>query len=127
MAQEIQTMKEKMDMMMSALKGQVSTSLEKLVHHTNSPFTAPVTSFPLPTKFRMPQVEAYDESKDPFDHLELFKTLMHTQKVLDEIMCRAFLTTLKGPTRVWFSKLTPNTVSTFKELNGHFLIHFIRG
>ena len=75
----------------------------------------------------MPQVEAYDGSKDPLDCLELFKTLMHTQKVLDEIICRTFLTTLKGPTQVWFSKLTPNTVSTFKELSGHFLIHFIRG
>jgi len=32
---------------------------------------------------------------------------------------------LKGPTRVWFSKLTP--ISTFKELSGHFVIHFIGG
>ena len=44
-----------------------------------------------------------------------------------EIMCRAFPTTLKGLAKVWFSKLTPNTVSTFKELSGHFVTHFIRG
>ena len=42
-------------------------------------------------------------------------------------MCRAFLTTLKGPARVWFSKLTPNIVSTFKKLSGHFVTHFIGG
>ena len=48
----------------------------------------------------MSQVENYDENKDPLDHLESFKTLMHLQQVLDEIMCRAFLTTLKGPTRI---------------------------
>ena len=42
-------------------------------------------------------------------------------------MCRAFPTTLKGPAKVWFSKLAPNTVSTFKELSGHFVTHFIRG
>lgn len=29
--------------------------------------------------------------------------------------------------RVWFSKLTPNTISTFKELSKHFFTHFIRG
>ncbi|XP_030936091.1 uncharacterized protein LOC115961211 [Quercus lobata] len=75
----------------------------------------------------MPQVEVYDKSRDPLDHLESFKTLMHLQGVPDEIMCRAFPTTLKGPARVWFSKLTPNTVSTFKELSGHFVTHFIRG
>ena len=71
--------------------------MDELVHCTDSPFTAPVTSFPFPAKFRMPQVEAYDRSKDPHDLLELFKTLMHLQKVSDKIMCRAFPITLKGP------------------------------
>ena len=62
MAQEMQTMKEKMDMMMNALTGWVSTSLDELVHRTDFPFTALVTSFLLLAKFRMPQVEAYDGS-----------------------------------------------------------------
>ena len=86
-----------------------------------------MTSFPFPIKYQMPQVEAYDWSRDPHDHLESFTTLMHLQGVLDKIMCRAFPTTLKGPARVWFSKLTPNIVSTFKELSGHFVTHFIGG
>ena len=75
----------------------------------------------------MPQVEAYDGPMDPLNHLESFKTLMHLQVVLDEIMCWAFPTTLKGLARVWFSKLTPNTVSMFKELSGYFVTHFIGG
>ena len=49
-----------------------------------------------------------------------FKTTMHLQGVLDEIMCRAFPTTLKGPARVWFYKIPPNTVSSFKELSKQF-------
>ena len=53
--------------------------------------------------------------KDPLDHLETFKTLMHLQEVLDEIMCGAFPTTLKGPARIWFNRLTPNSINTFKE------------
>lgn len=75
----------------------------------------------------MLQVEAYNSSRDLLDHLESFKTLMHLQGVSDEIMCKAFLTTLKGPVKVWFNKLTPNTVSTFKELSTHFVSHFFRG
>ena len=63
-------MNEQMDFMMNALRGRVSSDLNKLVHRTDLPFTAPVTSFPLPPKFCMPQVEAYDGSKDPLDHLE---------------------------------------------------------
>ena len=72
-------------------------------------------------------MENYNGSKDPLDHLESFKTLMHLQGVLDEIMCRAFLTTLKGSARIWFSKLTPNSIGTFKELGAQFTSHFIGG
>ena len=72
-------------------------------------------------------METYDGLRDLLDHLESFKTLMHLQGVMDEIICRAFPTTLKGPTRVWFSKLAPNTVSAFKELSRHFVTHFIGG
>ena len=75
----------------------------------------------------MPQVEAYDESKDPLDHLESFKTLMHLQGMADEIMCRAFSTMLKGLARVWFNKLTPNSINTFKELSAQFASYFIGG
>ena len=120
-------MKERMDFMISTLRRRVSNDLDDLVHRTNSPFTASVTSFPLPPKFCMPQVESYDGSKDPLDHLESFKTLMHLQGVTNEIMCRAFPTTLKGPVRIWFSRLTSNSIGNFKELSSQFASHFIRG
>ena len=114
-------MKERMDFMMNSLRGRVSSNLDDLVHRTNSPFTASTTSFPLP------QVENYDESKDLLDHFESFKTLMHLQGAPNEIMCRAFPTTLKGPARIWFSRLMPNSISTFKELSTQFTSHFIGG
>ena len=52
---------------------------------------------------------------------------MHFQGVPNEIMCRAFPTTLKGPARVWFCKIPPNIVSSFKELSKLFVNNFIRG
>ena len=73
----------------------------------------------------MLQVETYNGSRDLLDHLESFKTFIHLQGVPDEIMCKAFPTTLKGLAKVWFSKLTPNFVSIFKELGGYFVTHFI--
>ena len=127
MVAEMHMMKERMDFMINTLRGQVSSDLDDLVHRNDSPFTASITSFPLPPKFRMSQVESYDRSKDPLNHLESFKILMHLQRVVDEIMCRAFLTTLKGPTRVWFSRLTPSSIGTFKELSAQFASHFIDG
>ena len=124
---EMQAMKEQMEVMMNALKGRVSSDLDDLINRTDSPFTATVNSFPLPHKFRMPHIDSYDRVKDPLNHLETFKTLMHLQGMAEEIMCRAFPTTLKGVARIWFSRLTPNSVSTFKELSAQFTAHFIGG
>ena len=42
-------------------------------------------------------------------------------------MCRAFPTTLKGPAIIWFSRLMPNSINTFKELSAQFTSHFIGG
>ena len=77
MVTEMQMMKERMDFMMNALRGRVSSDLDELVYRTDSPITASVTTFPHSTKFHMSQVEAFDGSKGPLDHLESFKTLMH--------------------------------------------------
>lgn len=54
LATEMQMMKEQMNFMMNALKGQVSSDLDELVHCTDLPSTVFVTSFPLFLKFRMP-------------------------------------------------------------------------
>ena len=48
---EMQAMKEQMEVMMNALKGRVSSDLDDLVNRTDSPFTIPVNSCPLPQKF----------------------------------------------------------------------------
>ena len=55
----------------------MSSDLDDLVNRTDSSFTISFNSFPLPQKFLMPQIESYNGVKDPLDHLETFKTLMH--------------------------------------------------
>ncbi|XP_030970055.1 uncharacterized protein LOC115990360 [Quercus lobata] len=101
--------------------------IEDLVHWINSPFTASINGHPLPSKFKMPSLDLYDGTHDPFNYITTFKTTIHLQGIPDEIMCRAFPTTLKGPTRVWFSKIPPNIMSSFEELVKMFVNNFIRG
>ena len=101
--------------------------IEDLVHHTDSPFTASINGHPLLPKFKMPSLDSYDGACDPFDHIATFKTTIHLQGITDEIMCRVFLTTLKGLARVWFSKIPPNLVSSFEELSKLFINNFIGG
>ena len=65
--------------------------VEDLVHRTDSAFTASINGHPLPPKFKLPSLDLYDGTCDPFDQIATFKTTMHLQGVLDEIMCRASL------------------------------------
>ena len=101
--------------------------VDDLIHRTDSPFITSINSHPLPSKFKMPSLDSYDGTRDPCDHIATFKTIMHLQGVPDEIMCKAFPTTLKGPTQVWFNKIPLNTVSFFEELNKLFVNNFIGG
>ena len=96
------------------------------MQQTESPFTAEVLHFPLPAKFRMPQVEAFDGMNDPVDHLNTYKNQMELHGYQDPVRCRAFAITLKGPTLAWFNRLPPTSISSFRELSIAFVSHFIR-
>ena len=101
--------------------------VDDLVHRTDSLFVPSINGHPLPSKFKMPSLDSYNGTCDPCDYITTFKTTMHLQGVPDEIMCRAFPTTLKGPAQVWFSKIPPNSVSSFDKLSKLFVNNFIEG
>ena len=111
--------------MKEVVKGRAPDSMDTLVQQTESPFTAEVLHFPLPAKFRMPQIEAFDGMKDPVDHLNTYKNQMELHGYQDPVLCRAFSITLKGPTLAWFNRLPPSSVSSFRELSIAFVSHFI--
>ena len=73
--------------------------IDDLIHQIDSPFVVSINSHSLPSKFKMPSLDSYDGMRGPCDHIATCQITMHLQKVLDEIMCRAFPTTLKGPAR----------------------------
>ena len=71
---EIDQMKKAMEM-----KGNMrrANPIDDLVHRIDSPFMASINSHPLPSKFKMPSLDSYDRTRDPFDHIATFKTTMH--------------------------------------------------
>ena len=107
------------------VKGQTPDSMYTLVQQTESPFTAEVLHFPLLAKFRMPQIETFNGTKDLVDHLNTYKNQMELHGYQDLVRCRAFAITLKGPTLAWFNRLLPSSISSFKELSIAFVTHFI--
>ena len=83
--------------MKEIVKGRASVSMDALVQKTQSAFTTGVLHFPLPAKFRMPQIETFDRTKDLIDHLNTYKNQMELHGYQDPVRCRAFAITLKGP------------------------------
>ena len=123
----LREMRKEMDELRSAIKERTDRSVDKMVRATNSPFTVAVLECPVPSKFRLPQLEPFDGLKDPQDHLNTFKTTLGLQQPPDEIMCRSFPTTLKGAAKEWFTKLPTSSIDNFDQLSSAFLCHFIGG
>ena len=92
-----------MDELRNALKQKTDRSVDRMVRVTDSPFTTTVLECPVPSKFRLPQLELFDGLKDPQDHLNTFKTTLGLKQPPDEILCRSFPTTLKAAAREWFT------------------------
>ena len=111
--------------MKEVVKGRARDSMDTLVQQTESPFIAKVLHFPIPTKFRMSQIEAFDGTKDLVDHFNTYKNQMELHGYQDPVRCRAFAITLKGPALAWFNRLPPSSVSSFRELSIAFVSHFI--
>ena len=111
--------------MKEVVKGRALDSMDTLVQQTESLFTVEVLHFPLPVKFRMPQVEAFDGTKDPVGHLNTYKNQMELHGYQDLVQCRAFAITLKGPALAWFNRLPLTSISSFRELSIAFVSHFI--
>ena len=114
-----------MDELKSAMKDKGGENLDGMIRRMDSPFTTEVLNHPFTPKFRLPQLKSYDGSKDPLDHIKSFETLMLLQMTSDEVMCKAFPTTLKGAARVWFSKIPPGTIANLEQLSKGFVRHFI--
>ena len=90
-----------------------SGTVDGLVGRTYLPSIAEVMVELLLSKFKMPQMEAFDGTKDPMDHWETYNAYMQLHAVPNKIKCRTFSTTLKGSGRIWFGKLKVCFIGTF--------------
>ena len=58
-------MRKEMDELRSAIKEKMERSVDRLIRAIDSPFTTAVLECPVPSKFRLPQLESFDGLKDP--------------------------------------------------------------
>ena len=74
--QGFRSLQQELGRVKEVVKGRAPDTMDTLVQQTESPFTAEVLRYPLPAKFRMPQVETFDGVKDLVDHLNTYKNQM---------------------------------------------------
>ena len=123
--QRFKSLQQELSRVKEVVKGRAPDSMDTLVQQTESPFTPEVLHFPLSTRFRLPQVEAFDGARDPVDHLNTYKNQMELHEYQDPVRCRAFAITLQGPALAWLNRLPPSSISPFRELSIAFVSHFI--
>uniref|UniRef100_A0A2N9J8F1 Uncharacterized protein n=2 Tax=Fagus sylvatica TaxID=28930 RepID=A0A2N9J8F1_FAGSY len=124
--EELKEMREQMKEMKSQVKAKAAKNLDMLVHRSESPFTKRIDEYPLPAKFKVPQLETFDGFKDPLDYLDSFRTIMRLHGVSDEIMCRTFPTNLRGSARTWFNQLETGSIDTFAQGEGESLRSYVQ-
>ncbi|GKV19462.1 hypothetical protein SLEP1_g29723 [Rubroshorea leprosula] len=89
-----------------------------------TPLNPNILQEPYPSGFRMPQLETYDGTKDPDDHLHAFCSIMQAQNASDALICKIFPSTLRGNARTWYYSLQPSSISSYAELAAFFATKF---
>ncbi|GMH05165.1 hypothetical protein Nepgr_007005 [Nepenthes gracilis] len=89
-----------------------------------SPFSTEIRTRMLPPKFKMPNLELYDGSGDPMDHLNHFREHLSLQGLDETTMCQCFPLTLKGDAPMWFYGMSADSIRDFGDLATAFLSQF---
>ncbi|XP_020210703.1 uncharacterized protein LOC109795571 [Cajanus cajan] len=74
---------------------------------------------PLPPTWKPLNIDRYDGTTDPNEHINAYVTQINLYTNDDTIMCRVFPTSLKGATLSWYTQLPPRSVDSFNTL-----VHF---
>ncbi|GKV03833.1 hypothetical protein SLEP1_g16076 [Rubroshorea leprosula] len=96
-------------------------------HAANSiphPLNTNIKLEPYPAGFKIPQLETYDRTKDPDDHLHAFYSCMQAQNASNALMCKIFPSTLRGNARTWYYSLPPRSISSYTEMAFAFATKF---
>lgn len=77
-----------------------------------------------PKGFKPPtDIEPYDKSTDPQEHMDAFKSRMALARASDPVKCQVFPITLKKVALKWFNSLPSRFINRFSDLSSLFLAH----
>ena len=82
----------------------------------SSPLGQHILDYELPRGFVILLFSMYDGSSDPYDHMLHFNQTMILNAGNDQLLCKVFPASLKGPALAWFHKLPRGSLNSFGKL-----------
>ena len=91
----------------------------------SSPLGQHILDYEPPRRFVIPPFAMHDGSSDPYDHMLHFNQAMILNDGNDQLLCKVFLASLKGPALAWFYKFPRGSLNSFSELWATFVSQYM--
>ncbi|XP_020226973.1 uncharacterized protein LOC109808389 [Cajanus cajan] len=78
----------------------------------------------LPFGWKPFNIDCYDGTTDLDEHVDLYVTQVNLYTNNDAILCRVFLTSLKGSALAWYTQLPAGSVDSFDTLVRRFTVQY---
>ncbi|XP_020206217.1 uncharacterized protein LOC109791341 [Cajanus cajan] len=79
---------------------------------------------PLPFGWKPLNIDRYDNTADPDEHVDLYVTQVNLYINEDAILCRVFPTSLKGAALAWYTQLLARSIDNFDTLGRRFTTQY---
>ena len=91
----------------------------------NYPLSAEIIATPNYALIKIPNMNPFDGTKCPEEHILAYKNLMLLYTTNQALMCKLFPTTLSGVALNWYTSLPVRSIHTFARLEAKFVSHFV--
>ena len=91
----------------------------------SSPLGQHILDYDPPRGFVIPAFTTFDGSIDPYDHMLHYNQAMTLNSSNDQLLCKVFPASLRGPALAWFYKLPCYSINSLNELWATFISKFL--
>ncbi|OMO61424.1 Retrotransposon gag protein [Corchorus capsularis] len=83
-----------------------------------------VSGLVVPEKFKVPEFEKFDGTKNPQNHLRSYARKMHPHTQDDKLLIHCFQFSLTDSASVWYNQLEPNKINSWADLAKAFMTQY---
>ncbi|XP_020678315.1 uncharacterized protein LOC110096621 [Dendrobium catenatum] len=96
-------------------RGNVRHALRQRNFQESSPLTEAIIQHPIPVGFKVPNVESYDGTTEPYEHIDYYRTIMHIQRASDALLCQFVANRRIAKDSSHLSRIRQNELESLKD------------